>query len=92
MGQQVNSNVVYMAPKEIAERFDVKVHTVMAWIKSGELKAINTVKNRASKPRWKIRPEDLERFEMARMSGAEAVSTPRQSKSSKPWTKVRQVY
>jgi hypothetical protein len=50
---------------DVAERLGgVKLHLVLAWIKNGELRAIDIrAKLTTSKrPRWKILPEDLAAF------------------------------
>jgi len=52
---------------DIASRFDVTEHTVLSWINSGELRAVN-VGRRAGmkKPRWRITRAALEAFERLR--------------------------
>ena len=55
-----------MKPSDIARRLGVNVHRVHGWIDAGESRAINTAANLAGKPRWKVLPEDLARFEAAR--------------------------
>jgi excisionase family DNA binding protein len=52
---------------EIADRFGVDPHTVLGWIRSGELRAINVGrKPGARKPRWRITAEALTTFELCR--------------------------
>lgn len=53
--------------KEIAERYGVTQHTVIAWIQSGDLKAVDVSRRRGGKPHWRISPEALEAFEFSRM-------------------------
>jgi hypothetical protein len=53
--------------QDIQSRYSVTVHTVLGWIRSGELQAVNVGRNpKARKPRWRITQEALEAFELAR--------------------------
>ena len=53
--------------RDLVQRFNVNEHTVLAWIRSGELKAINVgVAPGKKKPRWRITKEALEAFELLR--------------------------
>lgn len=57
--------------RNLVERYSVTEHTILGWIRSGELKAINVGrKPGAKKPRWRITPEALETFEILRQSEA----------------------
>jgi excisionase family DNA binding protein len=54
----------------VCERYAVSVHTVLAWIRSGELRAVNVGRRSgAKKPRWRITQEALEAFEALRTPG-----------------------
>lgn len=56
-----------LSVKELCERYGVNEHTVLGWIRSGELKAINVGRRQgAKKPRWRITPEALVAFELLR--------------------------
>jgi excisionase family DNA binding protein len=53
--------------KGIAERYCVSQHTVLSWLRSGELRGINVGRRLgAGKPRWRITQEALEAFELLR--------------------------
>lgn len=52
--------------RDLCERYCVGEHTVLAWIRSGELRAIDVSRNRGGKPRWRVTPEALEAFELIR--------------------------
>lgn len=53
--------------RDLSERYGVSAHTVLFWIASGELKAVNVGRRvGAKKPRWRIMPEALEAFEVVR--------------------------
>ncbi len=53
--------------KEVCERYGVGEHTVLGWIRTGELRAINCGRRPgAKKPRWRITTEALAAFELRR--------------------------
>lgn len=59
---------------QVADRYSVRQHTVLAWIRSGELVAVNVGANpRGKKPRWRISEAALADFE--RLRGATAATT-----------------
>ena len=61
---------------DVCERYGVGEHTVLGWIKSGELRAVNVGRTPGSKkPRWRITPEALAQFELSRESGAPPATT-----------------
>jgi hypothetical protein len=53
-------------PPEVARRFGVAVDKILAWIRSGELRAIDASTRRAARPRYLVDVEDLEAFERSR--------------------------
>ena len=54
-------------PPQLAARWGVQDDKVRALIASGELKAFNIALDKnGSRPRWRILPEEVERFEQAR--------------------------
>jgi hypothetical protein len=53
--------------QDIQMRYAVTTHTVLGWIRSGELKAVNVGRRPgARKPRWRISQEALNAFELLR--------------------------
>jgi excisionase family DNA binding protein len=53
--------------RDICNRFGVHEQTVLAWIHSGDLKALNCGRSLAKKkPRWRITQEALDAFEALR--------------------------
>gem|GEM_PF-1821054 len=52
--------------RDICERYAVGEHTVLAWIKRGELKGIDVSRRLGGKPRWRITAEALAAFEQLR--------------------------
>ena len=65
--------------KQFAERYSVGQHTVLAWIRSGELHAVNVARNPGGKPHWRITSEALQAFELLR-SAQQVESSPRRRK------------
>jgi excisionase family DNA binding protein len=57
--------------RDLCERYGVSQHTILGWICSGELRAVNVGRQAgARKPRWRITAEALAAFEAARASRA----------------------
>lgn len=54
--------------KDLCERYGVGEHTVLGWIKRGELQAIDVSRQRGGKPRWRVTAEALAAFELLRSS------------------------
>jgi len=54
---------------DAALRYRVSPDKVRAWIRRGELRAINTAATLCGKPRWVIPPEALAEFEKGRRGG-----------------------
>ena len=56
-----------LSVRDVCDRYGVSEHTVLAWIRSGELRAVNVGRRpQAGKPRWRVTQEALEQFELAR--------------------------
>ena len=57
--------------RDLCDRYGVTEHTVLGWIRSGELRAINVGRSLGTKkPRWRITPEALQAFDaLARSEG-----------------------
>jgi excisionase family DNA binding protein len=53
--------------QDIQRRYGVSVHTVLGWVRSGELRAVNVGRRAgAKKPRWRVSEEALAAFEQLR--------------------------
>lgn len=52
--------------KDLCERFAIGEHTILGWIKRGELKAINVSRKQGGRPKWRITEEALAAFEQLR--------------------------
>jgi excisionase family DNA binding protein len=71
-----------LSVRDLCERYGVTVHTVLGWIRAGELRAINVGRRHsARKPRWRITEEALTAFELARTPSPPA---PRRRRNKRP--------
>ncbi|MFH1265791.1 MAG: helix-turn-helix domain-containing protein [Planctomycetota bacterium] len=57
-----------LTPRQIADSHAVPVDSVYAWIRSGQLVAVDVSVSPGGKPRWRIDPSDLEVFTAGRTS------------------------
>lgn len=53
-------------PPQVAERFGVSADKVLAWVRSGELRAIDAATRKGERPRYLIDESDLAEFERSR--------------------------
>ncbi len=53
-------------PSELARRYGVSPDKVLAWIRAGELRAVNVATRCTGRPRYVILPEAISAFEAAR--------------------------
>jgi hypothetical protein len=67
-------------PPKVAEEWGIGVNKVLAFIRSGELRAFNVATCSKGRPRWIIELEELERFKRARSSTPAPKSLPRRQK------------
>jgi hypothetical protein len=59
----------YFRVKDLADRFGVTEHCILAWIRAGTLQATNIARHEGSKrPRWRISELALELFELRRQA------------------------
>ena len=54
--------------RDLTERYGVGDHTVLAWIRSGELRAINVARTVGTRPKWRVLESEIESFELRRSS------------------------
>jgi len=71
-------------PREISESYSVTVDVVLAWIKSGQLRAVDVSRAAGGKPRWRIDPADLAAFEARRSSVPLPKPARRRRRSDRP--------
>lgn len=62
----------WITPPELARQRGIRPAKVLAWIRRGELEAINLASSLDGRPRWRISPEALARFDAARSSRGSA--------------------
>ena len=55
-----------LTPPELARTWGIKPDKVLAWIRSGELRAINVATDQLGRPRYLIDPNEVEAFEQRR--------------------------
>jgi excisionase family DNA binding protein len=55
-----------LSPPELAGRWGISVDKVLAWIRRGELRAINIALSATGRPRWRIDLQDVREFEHRR--------------------------
>jgi hypothetical protein len=67
-------------PNELARVLRVSPDRIRAWIKSGELGAINTAPTRCGKPRYVILPHHLAAFERGRQATTDPKPAPRRKR------------
>ena len=68
---------------DVAKRYGVGTGTVLAWIASGELKALNVSRSaRAKRPLWRISEASLVAFEAARTPNPPASKARRRQRSA----------
>lgn len=80
-----------MTVADLCDKYGVTEHTVLGWIKNGELVAVNVGRRPgAGKPRWRISPEALAAFELSRESGG--APTPKAKRKRQADPEVIQFY
>jgi excisionase family DNA binding protein len=65
-----------LTTQDLRDRFGVSRYTVYSWITSGQLAAIDVSPSGSRHRRYRIRPEDVARFEAARMIGDQRIVVP----------------
>lgn len=81
MPPDVQSAPAGLTVADVARRYRVGEDKVLAWIKRGELTAINTASALCVRPRWVIPAEALVAFERRRTGGPTPKPTPRRRPS-----------
>ena len=70
-----------LTPPEVAKQLRCRASQVLAWIRSGELKASNLSKG--SRPRYRVTPDDLAAFLKSRQPEAPKGRAARRTKPSR---------
>ena len=79
-------SVTALRVKYVAEKLERGPHKVLAWIKSGKLRALNVAEGSGKKAQWRIMPEDLAAFEATRALPPQEKPPRRRSKSGYQFT------
>ena len=69
-----------LTPPELARRWGVSADKVLAWIRVGELRAVNIARCAVGRPRWLIDESDIQEFERRR-TASPSVRTRRRRQS-----------
>lgn len=69
----------WITPPKFAEQLGIKPEKVIAWIRRGELKAVNVADRLGSRPRWRMSPEALSDFLRPRESQPPTITKRRQA-------------
>jgi excisionase family DNA binding protein len=72
----------YHSVEELADRFGVGDHTICEWIRRGDLRAINVARKPGTRPKWRVTPEALAEFELARTPTPRPERTRRRKQSA----------
>jgi excisionase family DNA binding protein len=75
MSRSFSSEKPWLTTRQVAEQLAVASEKVLAWIRQGELRAVNVAERVSAKPRWRISPEALEEFLLRRQSTAPTPTT-----------------
>lgn len=75
----MDASIRFLTPPEVARRYGVAPQKVLAWIRSGELAAVNVASCMTGRPRYAVSPAALAEFEAAR-----AARTARRRTARKP--------
>ena len=65
-GNGVHAARQKLTPPELARQWRIKPEKILAWIRSGELRAINVATEQRGRPRYLIEPDEVEAFEQRR--------------------------
>lgn len=77
-----------LTPPQIAAQFGISADKVVAWIRSGELPAMNVATRANGRPRWVVDVDDLSDFERRRA----AVVKPRAKRKRRPAGLVKEYF
>jgi excisionase family DNA binding protein len=77
-----------LSPAEVGAQLSVGRSKVMAWIKSGELRAVNLATKTSGRPRFRIDVADLKAFEQQRLVRPHEAQPRHRRRSRSPPTDV----
>ena len=62
---QADAEPIYLTPPEVARLLRVDAHSVLDWIRNGELRASNVASRTSTRPRWRVHRGDVDAFCLA---------------------------
>jgi hypothetical protein len=68
--------------QDLKKRYAVGEHTILQWIRNGDLAAINVSRQQGKRPKWRFTQESIDAFELLRGSQPEPTRT--RHRRSKP--------
>ena len=78
----IAAELTFLSVAEIGDRMAVKTDTVLAWINSGQLRAINVASPGCHRPRWRIDSADLDHFLAERRTAPRPPATRRRRRKN----------
>jgi hypothetical protein len=90
-----NTNAEYLTPPQAAKVIGTDHKTVLHWINSGELSALNLAKNKNGRPRYKISRDSIEAFRISRTTGNRSAivsDAPQNRTRARSLSNVKQFY
>jgi len=84
MAPQANPTRRYLTPPEIARSYGTNACKIIGWIRRGELRAINVAETTDTRPKFRVKIEDLEAFEARRAAVAVTAPTPTINRIRRP--------
>lgn len=85
MSREHRPSKAYFTPPELARELGVAAEKIIAWIRSGELAAIDVSERRGNgRPRYRVRAEEWRQFLERREVGAEPTPCPRARRPRRP--------
>lgn len=81
-------NSAMLSVKEVAELLAIRVHSVTALIRSGELRGIDVSLKPGGRPTWRVEREEIESFFRRRTHSA----TPRRRRRRRSSATVKQYF
>ncbi len=76
MAPKASEHRNHITPAEYARSLGVNPSKVIGWIKAGDLRAINVAATTGTRPKFRIKPEDLAAFEDRRAAASVAPAAP----------------
>ncbi|MEM1098582.1 MAG: hypothetical protein AAGH92_07325, partial [Planctomycetota bacterium] len=76
--------ITHITPNTLAAERRIRVHTILKWIDSGELEAVDHRSPGTSRPAWKISREAIARFDSRRSNTPTPPPATRRKRKAQP--------